>query len=79
MQELSLLSQLSLYTVLALIGGGIYLYFAGRGIAQRLFMQRGGIRIGNPKTVTTAYVSLSLWGLIAIFTIVMSVGALPLT
>lgn len=61
-----------------LVGGGMYLYFAGRGIAVRLIMQRRGIRIGKPETLKVVYVFLALWGLIAVVTIVMAVAALPL-
>ncbi len=61
-----------------LVGGGMYLYFAGRGIAVRLVMQRRKIRIGKPETLKVVYVFLTLWGLIAIITIIMAVGALPL-
>ena len=61
-----------------LVGGGMYLYFAGRGIAVRLVMQRREIRIGKPETLKVFYVFLTLWGLIAIVTIIMAVAALPL-
>ena len=62
-----------------LVGGGMYLYFAGRGIAVRLVMQRRGIRIGKPETVKVVYVLLTLWGLIAVVTIIMAVAVLPLS
>lgn len=61
-----------------LVGGGMYLYFAGRGIAQRLAMQRSGIRIGKPEQLKLFYGALVLWGLIAVVTIVMAVMAVPL-
>jgi len=61
-----------------LVGGGIYVYFAGRGIAARLAMQRRGIRIGKPETLKTAYTALVLWGLVAAITIIMAVAELPL-
>ncbi len=61
-----------------LVGGGMYLYFAGRGIAVRLVMQRRKIRIGKPETLKMIYVFLTLWGLAAIVTIIMAVMALPL-
>ncbi len=60
-----------------LVGGGMYLYFAGRGIAQRLAMRRRGIRVGKPSYVRGVYVSLVLWALIAVVTILMAVAALP--
>ncbi len=62
-----------------LVGGGMYLYFAGRGIAQRLVMQHRGIRIGKPSLLKLYYVVLVLWGLIALVTIVIAVAALPLS
>ena len=62
-----------------LVGGGIYLYFAGRGIVVRLLMQRRGIRIGKPGTLKAAYAFLSLWGLMAVVTIAMAFAALPLS
>ena len=61
-----------------LVGGGMYLYFAGRGIVVRLIMQRRGIRIGKPETLKLFNVVLTLWGLIAVVTIVVAVAALPL-
>jgi hypothetical protein len=61
-----------------LVGGGMYLYFAGRGIVVRRVMERRGIRIGTPETVKVAYIFLSLWGLAAVITIVLAIAALPL-
>jgi hypothetical protein len=40
-------------------------------------MRRRGIRIGKPETVTLFNTVLTLWGLVAIVTIIMAVGALP--
>jgi hypothetical protein len=61
-----------------LVGGGMYLYFAGRGILVRRVMQRRGIRIGSPDTLKVAYIFLTLWGLAAVITIVLAIAALPL-
>ncbi len=61
-----------------LVGGGMYLYFAGRGIVVRRVMQRRGIRIGTPETLKVAYIFLTLWGLAAVITIAMAIAALPL-
>ena len=65
-----------MWAYFGLIGGGSYLYFAGRGIATRLVMQRRGIRIGASKTLKLFYVFLFLWSLIAIVTIIMAISAL---
>ena len=43
---LLLLLNVSAWAYLGLLGGGIYLYFSGRGIFQRLAMQQRGMRIG---------------------------------
>ena len=60
-----------------LVGGGMYLYFAGRGIVVRQIMQQRKIRIGKPETLRVIYIFLTLWGLAAVITIFMAVAALP--
>ena len=67
-----------LWAYFGLVGGGMYLYFAGRGLVVRLMMQRRGIRIGKPETVKLFNAILTLWGLIGVVTIIMAVAALPL-
>jgi hypothetical protein len=69
----------ALWAYFGLVGGGSYLYFAGRGIVVRLAMQRRGIRIGKPGTLKLFYVFLTLWGVIAVVTIVMAAAALSLS
>ncbi len=66
------------WVYLGLVGGGMYLYFAGRGIVVRRLMQRRGIRIGMPESLKVIYIFLSLWGLAAVITIVLAIAALPL-
>ena len=61
-----------------LVGGGMYLYFAGRMLVVRLTMQRHGIRIGKPQTVKLYNAVLILWGLLAMVTIIMALAASPL-
>ena len=60
-----------------LIGGGMYLYFAGRGILTRVAMRRRGFRIGSEQNIKAAYAFLAAWGLMAVVTIVAAVVALP--
>lgn len=69
----------TLWAYFGLVGGGMYLYFAGRGILTRLAMQRHGIRIGMPKTLTAIYIFLILWGLIAVVTIIMAIRELSVS
>ena len=66
----------SLWAYFGLVGGGSYLYLAGRGIAVRITMQRRGIRIGASGNLKLFYVFLTLWGLIAVVTIIMAALAL---
>lgn len=69
----------SLWPYFGLVGGGMYLYFAGRGIIVRLAMQRRGIRIGSQKTLTSIYFFLIIWGLIAVVTIIIAIKFLAVS
>ncbi|HSF84197.1 MAG TPA: hypothetical protein VLG28_00885 [Acidimicrobiia bacterium] len=60
-----------------LVGGGMYLYFAGRGIFARRTMQRRGMRIGDEQSVPMNVGFLALWGAVAAVTIVAALVALP--
>jgi len=59
-----------------LVGGGVYLYFAGRGISARMEMQDRGFRIGTADNVKVGYLFLAIWGLVAVITIVAAAVAL---
>lgn len=59
-----------------LVGGGMYLYFAGRGILTRLAIRRRGFRVGADSSVTTAFALLAVWGVAATVTIAAAVVAL---
>ena len=56
-----------------LVGGGSYLYFAGRGIAVRRLLRRGGVRIGSEANVRVGLAALAIWGVMALVTIVAAV------
>ena len=64
------------WAIFGLVGGGMYLYFAGRGIVVRREMQRRGVPIGTPETLKVIYIFLTLWGLAAVITIVLAIVAL---
>ncbi len=68
----------SLWTYFGLVGGGMYLYFVGRTITSHLIMQRHGIHIGRSKKLKVKYIILTLWGLVAVITIIMAVTTLTL-
>lgn len=59
-----------------LIGGSVYVYFAGRGILTRVEMQRSGFRVGEPENVRLGLVMLGVWGAAGLITLVASVNAL---
>lgn len=59
-----------------LIGGAMYVYFAGRGVFARRAMQRMGQRIGSAATVKTAYVALTVWGVAGFITMIAAIVAL---
>ena len=67
-----------LWTYFGLVGGGMYLYFVGRGIASHSTMQRKGINIGRAKKLKVKYMILTLWGFIAIVTMIMAVETMIL-
>lgn len=59
-----------------LIGGSVYLYFAGRGILTRLEMQRSGFRVGDPSNVRLGLIMLALWGVVGLTTIIAAAASL---
>ncbi len=59
-----------------LAGGAIYVYFAGRGLLTRRAMQRRGLRIGTVENVKSAYLFLTMSGLMGLVTAIAAAGAL---
>lgn len=49
-----------------LVGAGMYIYFAGRGIATRLLMRRRNFKIGAPQSVKVGLLFLAIWGLMGL-------------
>lgn len=64
-----LIMDLGAWAYFGLAGGGMYVYFAGRGIATRVVMRKRGLRIGSASGVKTAFVFLALWLLTGVATI----------
>ena len=60
----------------ALVGSGMLMYIAGRGISVRLLMQHHGIRIGRSSILKWYYIFLTISGLIALVTIFMALAAM---
>ncbi len=69
----------SAWAYFGLIGGGMYVYFAGRGIFTRVAMLRRGLRIGSPQSVKVGFTFLAIWGVMGLATIVASAAALPVS
>lgn len=66
------------WAVFGLIGGGAYLYFAGRGIFVRTMMLRGGFRVGSPASVRIGLAFLAIWGAMSVVTIIAAAASLEI-
>lgn len=71
-----LIADADVWPYFGLVGGGMYLYFGGRGISARVTMNRRGLRIGAPQSVRVGVVFLSIWTLMALVTIIVAAVAL---
>lgn len=71
-----LLIDSSWWTYFGLVGGGMFVYFAGRGIASRRAIQQAGFSVGAAKTVAQAYVFLGLWGATGLITVIAAINSL---
>ena len=78
LSALLLILEHDFWPVLALTGGGIYLYFSGVIILGRVFLKKRGKRIGRPSAEKAAYVFGAIWMLCAITMIVLAVRELAL-
>ena len=61
------------WPILALVGGGVYLYFPGVFSITRIVLKRRGMKIGTPASEITAYVFGALWTLSALAMIALAV------
>jgi hypothetical protein len=66
----------SSWAYFGLLGGGMFLYFGGRGIFTRLVMLRRGLRIGTEANVRVGLAFLAIWGVTALVVIVAAVRSL---
>jgi hypothetical protein len=74
---LLLIADNPVWAYFGLVGGGMYLYFAGRGILTRIEMRRRKFRVGKPQNLRLAYALLVVWGVVAAITIIAAAQALP--
>lgn len=61
---------------LALVGSGIYLYFALFTIFCRVFLKKLGKKVGSPSAEKTAYIFSAIWILSSIAMIILGVQEL---
>ena len=61
---------------LGLIGGGIYIYFAGLIVLGRIILKKNGKKVGSSSSITAAYGFSVIWVLSAAAMIVLSWKAL---
>ncbi len=71
-----LITDAAAWPYFGLVGGGMYLYFGGRGISARVAMSRRGLRIGAPENVRLGFVFSAVWAVMALVTIVAAVVSL---
>ncbi len=62
------------WPILALIGGGVYLYFPSVFSITRIVLRRDGRKVGSPASQVTAWVFGALWTLSAIYMIVLAIA-----
>ena len=61
-----------IWPYLGLVGGGIFIYFAGLIILSRVFLKKHGKKVGGPSSERTAYVFSVVWILAALSMIVLA-------
>lgn len=71
-----LAADVSAWVYFGLVGGGMYLYFGGRGIFARFTMARLSLRIGAPANVQLGFVFSAVWAVMALITIVAAIISL---
>ena len=71
-----LILDVSAWAYFGLVGGGMYVYFAGRGSVTRRAMQQRDYRVGVAQNVKLAYLFLAVWGIMGCITIAAAVVAL---
>jgi hypothetical protein len=71
-----LIADVRAWAYFGLVGGGMYLYFGGRGILVRRTMVSRGLRIGDPQSVRVGIIFLAVWAIMSIITIVAAIASL---
>jgi hypothetical protein len=61
------------WPIVALVGGGVYLYFPGVFMITRFVLKRHGMKVGRPSSVRSAYIFGFIWTVSALAMIVLAV------
>lgn len=64
------------WSFLALIGSGIYVYFALLAVFSRMFLKREGFRVGSVPSEKVAYIFSVIWIIGAVAMIVLAINQL---
>ena len=59
-----------------LVGGAMYVYFAGRGIFTRVEMRRRSLRIGSAQSVKVVFAFLTIWGVTGLAVVTAAIAAM---
>ena len=71
-----LIADVDAWAYFGLVGGGMYVYFGGRGIFARAALARRGLRIGSRENVRLGYVFSAVWAVMALVTIAAAVRSI---
>ena len=74
LSALLMIRDVSAWPILALIGGGIYLYFPGLILLNRVFLKKHGKKVGKASSEYTAYVLGFIWFISAVVMITLAIG-----
>jgi hypothetical protein len=64
------------WPILALVGGGVYLYFPGIIILHRVFLKKQGLKVGKPSAQAGTYIFGTIWLLSSVTMIALAIMAL---
>jgi hypothetical protein len=61
------------WPILALVGGGVYLYLPGVFMITRIIWKRNGRKVGKPSSVRAAYIFGTIWIMLAVIMITLAI------
>jgi hypothetical protein len=70
-----LIFDVSAWAYFGLVGGGMYVYFGGRGLLNNVAVQREGVPVSDRKSQAISYLILASWAVVGLATIVAAMVA----